>query len=430
MLTRTLIQALPTQVGETVRLKGWVARVRALGGLSFLLLRERTGTIQVVAEKHVLGTPPATEAVVEVEGRVAANPRAPGGLEVVATRVEVLNGTHGQLPVEVAGAELACGPEVMIVQRVVTLRHPRQAAIFRVQAAIAEAFAGFLRTEGFLEVFTPKLISSGTEGGSELFAVPYFGRPAFLAQSPQLYKEMLVASGAERVFEIGHVYRAEPHETARHLNEYVSLDVEVGFIESEAELMALENRLLAHIFAHLREHHGEALALWGATAHVPAEIPAVTLEEALALVAAEGVAPGERGDLTPEAERMLGEIAARRWGSEFLFVTAFPASKRPFYTMPLPEAPHLTKSFDLLYRGLEITSGGQRLHALPQLEARLRERGMAPEAFGAYREAFRYGMPPHGGFAIGLERLTARLLGLSSVREASLFPRTRHRLTP
>lgn len=428
-MQRTYIEALPAQVGQEVKLQGWVARVRRLGGISFLMLRERTGTAQVVLPK---GPWPALtpEAVIEVIGRVVAAPQAPGGHEVVASRVEVLNATHGQVPVELGAPDLACGPEALVEHRVVTMRHPKQAAIFRVQAAIARAFAAFLRQEGFLEVFTPKLIATGTEGGSELFAVPYFGRQAYLAQSPQFYKEMLVASGAERVFEVGHVYRAEPHETARHLNEYVSLDVEVGFIANAAELMALETRLLRHIAAELHERHAPELAAWGASMVVPEVIPQLTLAEAHALLEGEGVIVGERTDLPPEGERVLCELAARRWGSEFLFVTAFPLAKRPFYTMPQPGAPHLAEGFDLLYRGLEITTGGQRLHELPALEAAMRARGIAPESTGGYLEAFRHGMPPHGGFAIGLERLTARVLGLGNVREASLFPRTRNRLTP
>jgi nondiscriminating aspartyl-tRNA synthetase len=431
-MQRTLVSHLVP--GQVVRLEGWVARVRALGGITFVLLRERSGTVQVVLEK---GEWPAltAEAVIAVEGRVVANPRAPGGHEVLAGRLEVLNPTQGQLPVDVAVPELACGPEVMLEQRVLTMRHPKQAAVFKLKAAIAQAFASFLRREGFLEIFTPKLIASGTEGGSELFAVPYFGREAFLAQSPQLFKQMLVASGAERVFEVGHVYRAEPHETARHLNEYVSLDVEVGFIRSMSELMELETRLLQHVVAQLHEHHAAELALWGQHPTVPEAIPVVTVAEAQALLAERGFAPSERGDLSPEGERLLCELT----GSEWVFVTGFAAERRPFYAMPSAGNPAMTEgngrgqiaeSFDLLYRGLEITTGGQRIHRLAELEARMRERGMEPKAFGAYREAFKHGMPPHGGFAIGLERLTARLLGLSNVREATLFPRTRQRLSP
>jgi nondiscriminating aspartyl-tRNA synthetase len=313
---------------------------------------------------------------------------------------------------------------------VVALRHRKQAAIFKVQAAIAEAFAAYLRAEGFLEIFTSKLIATGTEGGSELFSLPYFGRTAYLAQSPQFYKEMMVASGAERVFEIGHVYRAEPHETARHLNEYVSLDVEVGFIESEATLMRLETELLRHVFAHLNATCGPELALWNATATVPARIPEVTRAEAHRLLEASGLEVGERNDLSPEAERALCRYAEEHWESPFVFVTEFPTAKRPFYAMAKEGAPHVTKSFDLLYRGLEITTGGQRIHHHEALLARMHERGMNPEAFEGYLAAFRHGMPPHGGFAIGLERLTARVLGLGNVREASLFPRTRNRLTP
>jgi nondiscriminating aspartyl-tRNA synthetase len=258
--------------------------------------------------------------------------------------------------------------------------------------------------------------------------VQYFERTAYLAQSPQFYKQMLVGAGFERVFEVGPVYRAEPHSTTRHLNEYISLDIEMGFIESEQDLLALEARLLRHMFARVRERCARELAIYGATVpDVPERIPQITFADAQKILREQF---NKHTDLDPESERLLCRYAQEELGSELLFVTHYPKEKRPMYAMPDPENPALTRSFDLLYKGVEITTGGQRIHEYERLVESMRGRGLDPANFEFYLEVFKYGMPPHGGFAIGAERLTMQLLNLSNVREASFFPRDRTRLTP
>jgi nondiscriminating aspartyl-tRNA synthetase len=299
-------------------------------------------------------------------------------------------------------------------------------AAFRVQHEVASSFAEFLTVHGFTKIHTPKLVRAGAEGGSDLFSVDYFGERAFLGQSPQFYKQMMVGV-FERVFEIAPAYRAEKHDTARHTNEFTSLDLEMGFVDSHEDVMAMENAWLCHLAERLRERCAEEFGLLEATVpEVPERIPRVRLAEVQAAV---GRCVGEP-DLDPEGERLACAWARERFGSELLFVTHYGTEKRPFYAMEDPEDPRLTLSFDLLFRGWEITTGGQRLHRYEQYAEKMTERGLDPSAFEFYLEAFRYGMPPHGGLGAGLERLTARLLELGNIREATLFPRDRKRLSP
>ncbi|MDR0998283.1 MAG: aspartate--tRNA(Asn) ligase, partial [Treponema sp.] len=330
--------------------------------------------------------------------------------------------------------------------RMLSLRNPKVRSIFKVQATIIQAFADYLRGRDFTEIKSSKLTAGSTEGGTNLFAVDYFDRKLFLAQSPQIYKEALVAAGLERVFEIGPVYRAEKHDTPRHINEYVSLDVEMGFIESERELIELEKGLLASVFQELVRKNGPDLAAWNATVPSPeaaARAPTVNYDEALKIVndmaASEGRGKGARiFDINPEAERFLSEWSLREHGVDLLFVNEFPRRYRPFYTYPLekegalPGGPRvsLTMSFDAIFRGLEITSGSRRQHDYNAFVEALPKFGLKPENMSGYLEILKYGCPPHGGFAIGCERLTQKILGLGSVKEASLFPRDRKRVEP
>jgi nondiscriminating aspartyl-tRNA synthetase len=300
-----------------------------------------------------------------------------------------------------------------------------------VAAASMTGFRAVLRERGFVEIQTPKIVAAATESGANVFALDYFGRPAYLAQSPQLYKQMMVGV-FERVFEVGPVFRAEPHDTPRHLNEYVSLDVEMGFIADHTTVMALLTEVLRAMLATLRAEAGEALALLRLDLPpVPPTIPVLHFAEAQALIAAAtGEDPRDEPDLAPAHERWLGDWARREHGSEFLFVTGYPMVKRPFYTHPDPERPAFSRGFDLLFRGLELVTGGQRLHRHADYLAALAARGLDPAPLAGYLDAFRYGMPPHGGFAIGLERWVARLTGVANVREVTLFPRDMQRLTP
>ena len=429
---RVLTADLVHHVGGAVLLRGWVHRQRDLGRISFLLLRDRSGLCQVVfgsAPTDGAGNPLTLESVVEIRGAVAANAKAPGGYEVQAQKVAVIATAAPDLPLAVNQDPAQLSLDAMLEHRMVGLRNPKTLSIFRLQAEIVRLFAEHLRTEGFTEIKSSKLIGTGTEGGTGLFAVEYFDRTVYLAQSPQLYKQAMVASGLERVFEIGMAYRAEKHDTPRHINEYVSLDVEMAFIDSEHDLMDLEQRLLAAIFAGLERDSGQILTLWNAqlpSAAVVAAIPRLTHEEARAVVAA---ASGRRVyEINPEGERHLCDWAAAEHGVAAVFVYGDPRRKRPFYTYPAGD--HKTMSFDLLFRGLEITTGGRRINDHAMLLDSMQRFGLDPATMTDYLSVFRYGCPPHGGFAIGLERLTQKILGLASVKEAALFPRDRKRVRP
>ena len=423
---RTLVTELPGLVGGRAALCGWVHRVRELGKVSFLLLRDRTGIAQCVFD----GKPGVTlESVVRVEGSVAASEKAPGGIEVRADSLTLLAGAAPDLPISVNQEPGKLSLDAILDYRMISLRNPAILSIFRVQSTILQCFAAHLRSEGFTEIKTSKLIGTGTEGGTGLFPVEYFDTRVFLTQSPQLYKQAMVASGLERVFEIGPAYRAEKHDTPRHINEFVSLDVEIAFIESEQELMDLETRILETIFVGLRETNAAELAAWKATVPDPgrtAAIPRVSHDEAREIVSRD---TGKKiYEITPEGERTLCDWAMRTAGIEAAFVYAYPRKSRPFYTHPAED--NKTRAFDLLFRGLEVTSGGMRINGYDLLVENARAFGLDPSGLADYLSIFKYGCPPHGGFAIGLERLTQKVLGLANVKEASLFPRDRKRTRP
>jgi len=423
---RTWLAEIAQHAGAEVEVRGWVHRVRELGKISFLLLRDRSGTAQCVMEGKVEVTP---ESVVIIHGKVAANPKAPGGHEVQVRDLEVVARAEADLPVPVNQDPEKLSLEAVLDHRMVSLRNPKILSIFRVQAAILKAFAETLRGEGFTEIKTSKLIGTGTEGGTGLFSVDYFDTKVFLAQSPQFYKQAMVASGLERVFEIGCAYRAEKHETPRHLNEYVSRDVELAWIDSEQDLMDLEVRILKSIFRGLERECAAELALWKATVPADAEverIPRISHDEARERIGSIG---GHKVyDINPEGERILCDWAAKEHGVEAIFVFGFPRKKRPFYTYPVDS--RITMGFDCLFRGLEITTGSRRIHEYKMLLENIESFGLKPEGLSDYLSIFKYGCPPHGGFAIGLERLTQKVLGLSNVKEACLFPRDRRRVRP
>lgn len=427
-MRRVLIAELNSYLGKEVRISGWIHRIRRLSQVTFLILRDRTGMIQVVVDPALIeNTQISTESVVDIRGLVKPEPRSMAGYELLAQSIEVL-ALAEHLPIQINGNELNIPLETVLDHRVLSLRHAKVNPIFKVQAELVHAFQEFLNGEGFVQVFTPKIVLGGTEGGTELFALEYFEEKAYLAQSPQFYKEMLVGAGYERVYEIGPVYRAEKHSTSRHLNEYVSLDLEMGFIQSEHDLMDLETRLLRHMFSRVEERCASELEILGATIPQVKTIPRLPLGEALELLERQYGKIHEEADLDPEGERLLSQYVLENMASEFVFVTDYPWKKRPMYTMP--KGPSSTCSFDLLFRGLEITTGGQRIHDQHLLMDNMRKKGLEPGDFAAYVHCFAMGMPPHGGLAIGLERLTTQILGLRNVREASLFPRDRRRLTP
>jgi nondiscriminating aspartyl-tRNA synthetase len=420
---------------STVEIRGHVQTMRKLGNLAFIVLRDIDGTAQVVVDNEnllALVNELGHEMPVSIVGEVVAHPTSKR-CELRAISISPLAKKNCTLPVEVSKNNAVDNLSIntLLDYRPLTLRNEKVRSIFRIQAALCRGFREFLNGEKFTEIHSPKIVATGTEGGANLFPLEYFGRTAFLAQSPQFYKQMTVGV-FERVYEVGPVYRAEEHDTTRHLNEYISMDIEMGFIRGEEDLMAIETRLLTAMFASVREHCPEELALYGAELPViGSSIPAIRLTDACQLLRSKyGWHKGsseEEVDLDPEGERLLCEHFHTTEGSEMVFVTHYPWSVRPFYAMPQG---NLSKSFDLLYRGLEITTGGQRIHEYEQLIDCIRLRGMDPEKFTDYLQCFKYGMPPHGGFAIGLERLTKQLLGLSNVKQATLFPRDLNRLTP
>ena len=412
---------------RAVTLHGMVHALRDLGGVTFLTLRTREGLVQCVCPRRPEGV--REECAVSVSGLLRPEPRAPGGAELAEARFTVLSRPAAPPPVPLSKkSSLSMDTELSL--RPVTLRAPRARAVFRIQAAVCRAFREFLQEEDFTEIHTPKLGRAGAEGGSSQFRVDYFGRKAVLAQSPQLYKQVMVGV-FERVYEIGPVFRAEKHATQRHLNEYTSLDLEMGFLRSFTDLMALEQGFLRRLVDLLRREYAGELALLGAELPDAQHIPAVRFDEAKRLAAdADGYAIREPYDLEPEEEQHIGRYAKEVWGSDFVFVTHYPGRKRPFYTMDDPEDPRYTLSFDLLFRGVEITTGGQRIHNYGQQVEKLKARGMEPEDFSGYLLFHKHGAPPHGGLGIGLERLTMQLCGLDNIRRASLFPRDRTRLEP
>ncbi|HEX2034944.1 MAG TPA: aspartate--tRNA(Asn) ligase [Chloroflexota bacterium] len=433
-LERIWTAELSDHAGKRVRLAGWLHHFRRLANVSFLLLRDGKGVAQVVVEDPALVERLAAlhhESLLVVAEEAVEVAQAPGGVEVRRPEVEVLVEAVAPPPFELYRPALNVPLPVVLDHAPLALRHPRQRGIFAVAAASMAGFRAALRGLDFVEIQSPKIVGSATEGGANVFAVDYMGRPAYLAQSPQLYKQIMVGV-FERVFEVGPVFRAEPHDTPRHTNEYVSLDAELGFVDDHTTVMHVLTQAMRGMLAAVQAQAGPALAAVGGTLPVvPASIPQLDFGAALELIS-QGTGEDVRGelDLAPAHERWLGEWAREEAGSDFLFVTGQPMAKRPFYTHPDPVRPHASNSFDLLFRGLEIVTGGQRLHRYEDYLAALTGRGLDATPFASYLEAFRHGMPPHGGFAIGLERWVARLLHLQNVREATLFPRDRHRLSP
>jgi nondiscriminating aspartyl-tRNA synthetase len=401
---------LAEHVGERVLLAGWVHAKRELGSVSFLVLRDCAGLAQVVLDDGSLELLP--ESVVEVEGLVVAAEQAPGGVELRAPEVRALAEPVERPPIELRRPELKETLPTILDHAPLALRHPRLRARFEIAASSLHGFRAALDQLGFTEIMTPKIVASATESGANVFALDYFGRQAFLAQSPQFYKQTMVGV-FERVYETGPVFPAEPHDTARHLAEYTSLDAELGFVRDHFDVMAIVREAVAGMIEAVRERAPRAVELLGvALPQVPPEIPWLHFADS-------GV---DDVDLAPADERRLCEEHG-----EFVFVTGFPMAKRPFYTLPEPGRPQYSNSFDLLFRGMEIVTGGQRLHRYEDYVAAL---GEATAPYEGYLQALRYGMPPHGGFALGLGRWVARLVGAANVRETTLFPRDLNRLTP
>ena len=429
-MSRILAAAMSEHLGEEIVLQGWLSQLRELRALSFLLLRDRSGTAQVVLRdpgmiQRLAALP--RESVLEVRGRVAQRGDGRPGGELHDPEIRLLAAASESPPFDLFRPELNLPLPTMLDYAPVSLRHPRRRAVIELAAAAVHGFRQSLRNEGFVEIHTPKLVEAATEGGANVFPVAYFERTAYLAQSPQFYKQMMVGV-LERVFEVGPVFRAEPHDTPRHLNEYVSLDAEMGFIADHRDVMAMLRNVIAGMLGEVERATRPELDLLGVELPaVPDEIPVLHFTAAERLL---GAAGASGGDLSAADEAALGDWARREHASEFLFVEGYPADQRPFYTHPDPERPGFTRGFDLLFRGQELVTGGQRLHRYEDYLAALAARHLDAAPFAGYLQAFRFGMPPHGGFAIGLERFVARLTGLQNIRLATLFPRDLTRLSP
>ncbi|MGX6601760.1 aspartate--tRNA(Asn) ligase [Micromonosporaceae bacterium Da 78-11] len=421
-MQRILSTRLTAHVGKPVTIAGWVHRRRLLKSVAFLILRDAEGLSQVVVTEPAVRAQLeelTEESVVEVTATVTANGQAPHGVELTAPEIRVLSAVDVPLPFELHRPALTASLPTQLDHAALALRHPSRRAALRVAAAATAGFRSALGEQRFVEIQTPKIVASATESGANVFQLDYFGRPGYLAQSPQFYKQLMVGV-FERVYEVGPVFRAEPSDTARHLAQYTSLDAEMGFIADHRDVMATLTRTLAGMMATITARAATP------TPKVPAEIPAVHFAEALRIAGA----PADEPDLAPAHERALGEWALREHGSEFLYVTGYPMRKRPFYTHPDPAAPAYSNGFDLLFRGLEIVTGGQRLHRYSDYVAALTAAGEPLEPYAGYLDGFKYGMPPHGGWAIGLERLVVRLTGAANVREVTAFPRDLNRIAP
>jgi nondiscriminating aspartyl-tRNA synthetase len=428
-LPRSFISTLQDHVGHEVKIRGWIHRIRELAKTTFVLVKDCTGIVQCVGSTDTIRTSRLREEdAIEIHGSIRQETRAQGGFELDILGVNVLNPAKEMLPFHSASDLSSVGPEILLDHRPLALRNERIGDIFRIQAAILRYFREFLIANQFTEIISSKIVGGGTEGGTNLFAIRYFDRVAYLAQSPQFYKEHGVA-GFERVFETGHVYRAEPHATSRHLTEYYSMDLEMGFIDGPEDVIQLERELLSFIFAKLNDENASLLARFRSEP-LPSmlQVPIWDFDDCILRLRSKFGRAELTDDLDPAAERQLCSMADQEFGVPAVFVIGFPLSGRPFYTHPRTET--TAAGFDLLFCGLEITTGGQRLHRREDLERSLQARGILPTSFESHLKMFELGMPPHGGLAIGLERLTAQVLGLSNVRDATLYPRDRYRLTP
>ena len=421
-------QVMAMDDGERASVHGLVHTLRDLGDVRFMLLRMPQGVLQCVLTGE--GQDVREGDAVRAEGEVARDARAPGGAELHVDALTVLSRAAEPMPVPIGKNRMNLSLDTELSLRFVTLRNLRRRAVFKVQEGVVRGFREALEREGFTEIHSPKIVAQNAEGGANLFRMEYFGRRAYLAQSPQFYKQAMVPV-FERVFEIGPVFRAEKHNTPRHLNEYTSMDFEMGFIESFEDVMQMETKVLQNIMDVLARDYAPQLRLLGVELPKVDAIPAVRFDEAKRMVSEKyGRTIRDPFDLEPEEEQLISRLFAEEYGSEFVFVTHYPSKKRPFYAADDPEDPRYTLSFDLLFRGLEVTTGGQRINDYAEQVEKLRRKGMDPEDFAGYLMIHKYGTCPHGGLGLGLERLTSRLVGESNVREACLFPRDQQRIEP
>jgi len=418
--------------GQEVVLAGWVHEVRNLGGITFLVLRDREGVAQVTLfkktiDKSLLETVKkvSRESVLRVRGLVKKEAKAPNSYEIIPSEIEVLNRADSPLPMDTTG-KVSADLDTRLDNRFMDTRRPSTMAVFRIRHLVLQAVREFLGREGFIEITTPKIVATATEGGTALFPITYFEREAFLNQSPQLFKQIMMAGGFDRVFEIGPIFRAEEHDTRRHLNESTSIDIEASFLDHWEVMEILEN-LVSHVYRYVKERGGKLLGVLGLE---DLEVPRtpfrrLSYDEALEIANRNGLEIEWGDDLPTEAEHVIGGEVG-----EHYFIVDWPTGIKPFYAHPCPEEPEICRAFDLMHPRMELSSGAQRVHSTELLKSRLEEQGLNPENFGFYLKAFQYGMPPHSGWGLGLERLLMTMLRLDNIRDAVLFPRDRRRLSP
>lgn len=399
-MKRRLVNELNSCINNKVNIQGWVYKVRKLKSISFVILRDRSGLVQCIVDNSKFDISNIRlESVVSVTGEVKESNNKLNFFEIVVEKIEVINNSINELPIEVNKEFLECNLDTMLSNRVLSLRHPKVNAIFKVQNEIVNGFREFLNSKGFTEIRTPKIVKEGAEGGADLFEVKYFEDKAYLATIPQFYKQMMVSAGFERVYEIGHAYRAEEHNTNRHLNEYVSMDLEMGFINDEKDIMNIEEQMLKYILNKLNINCKEYFELLEVSIpEIKESIPRIDFNEALNILKKEYNKSDLEGDLDPEGEKLIYKYVKEKYNSEFVFLTNYPRKKRPMYTMPLGEKG--THSFDLLFKGIEITTGGQRIHEYEKLIENIKYKGFNPHEYDSYLDVFKYGMPKHGGLAI------------------------------
>ncbi len=419
--------------GKKVIVAGWVQHLRALGNIIFIKLRDRDGVMQITLPKAKVSpqlfktaADLSLESVVAFGGTVKKSKEAQGGFEIIPDEIDTINKAHVPLPLDISG-KIDSELETRLNHRYMDLRNPKKKAIFHIRDAALTAIRAFCEADKFIEVHTPKIVSAGAEGGSTLFQVKYFGGDAYLSQSPQLFKQTLMATGFDKIYEIAPYFRAEKSATSRHLTEFTQWDAEIAFITNFDDVMHFLEKTMIHTLNHVKKSHKTQLDLLGIDLHIPHHpFPRVTHAEAVKLLAKNGKKVPKDRDLDSEAEKKFGEIMLKK-GHEMYFITEYPESEKPFYIM---EKGDKSYSFDLEYKGLEIASGGQREHRLPELLARMKKQKLNPKSFEFYLNAFKYGMPSHGGFGFGVDRLVQQMLELPNIREAVLFPRDLKRLVP
>lgn len=427
------IELLKKQIGEEVTIQASVYKIRKMSGFAFVILRTGRELIQCIWSKEEASFDISElfeNSCVKVKGRIIEDTRSKAGFEIHLLEVKILSTPVEEVPVVINNKEVKVSLETLLDYRPITLRNEKERAIFRVQEGICQGARLFLQEQLFTEIHSPKIVYAGAEGGANIFKMDYFGREAYLSQSPQFYKQMMVGV-YDRVYEIGAVYRAEKHDTSRHLNEYMGLDFEMGYIEDFSEIMEMETKMIQRMMSHLELNYKNELSLLNVALPKVKEIPTITFMEAKNRIGSTyNREIKDYYDFEPEEEKLLYEIIKKETGNDFVFVTHYPTAKRPFYAMEDSNNQEVTLSFDLLFRGLEVTTGGQRIHDYNQQIEKMRVRGMDPGLFESFLMIHKYGMPPHGGLGMGLERFTMCLLGRNNVRETSLFPRDIKRLVP